>query len=82
MSIGPIQLIIFRFDDFVPTGEVLPALQRLMLIKAIRLIDMQFVGKDPAGHITSMEMSGLSPEEQLEFGAVIGGLIGAGTAGP
>ncbi len=81
MAIGPIQLIALTFEDFKPTGEILPALQAAMKSGAIRLIDLQFVGKDEDGKLTSMEMSGLSGEETIEFGAVIGGLIGAGAGG-
>jgi len=81
MAIGPIQLIALTFEDFKPTGEILPALQAAMKRGAIRLIDAQFVSKDEDGKLTSMEMSGLSGEETIEFGAVIGGLIGAGAGG-
>jgi len=81
MSVGPIQLIAIGFEDFEPTGRILPALKEAAASGAIRLIDLQFVGKDVNGSITSMEMSGLSPDEQIEFGAVIGGLLGAGMAG-
>jgi uncharacterized membrane protein len=81
MAIGPIQMIGFGFEDFEPTGKILPALNAAAASGAIRLIDLQFVGKDAEGNITSMEMSGLSPDEQIEFGAVIGGLLGAGMGG-
>ena len=81
MTVGPIQLIVLGFEDFEPTGKILPALNAAVGSGAIRLIDLQFVGKDAGGNITSMEMSGLSPDEQIEFGAVIGGLLGAGMGG-
>ncbi len=81
MAIGPIQLIALTFEDFHPTGEILPALQASMKKGAIRLIDLLFVGKDEDGRLTSMEMSGLSGEETIEFGSVLGGLIGAGAGG-
>jgi uncharacterized membrane protein len=82
MSIGPIQLLAITFDTFEPTGSVLPALQSLMEIKAIRLIDLQFLRKTQAGHVTSMEMSGLSPAEAMEFGSVIRGLLAEGAQAP
>lgn len=81
MAIGPIQLIAFGFEAFEPTGKILPALNEAVASGAIRLIDLQFVGKDAGGNITSMEMSGLSPSEQIEFGSVIGALLGAGLGG-
>jgi hypothetical protein len=81
MTIGPIQMIAYRFEHYEPTGKVLTELNKLTTAGTIRLIDVQFVSKSPEGQIMSMEMSGLSPSEQVEFGAVIGGLIGAGAAG-
>jgi uncharacterized membrane protein len=81
MTVGPIQLIALGFEDFEPTGKILPALNAAAASGAIRLIDLQFVGKSADGAITSMEMSGLSPAEQVEFGSVIGGLLGAGLGG-
>ena len=81
MSVGPIQLIAIGFEEFVPTGKILPAINAAAESGAIRLVDLQFVEKSKSGRLTSMEMTGLSPDEQIEFGAVIGGLIGAGLAG-
>ena len=81
MAVGPIQLIAIGFEDFTPTGEILPSLMEAIEGGAIRLIDLQFVSKDAGGNITSLEMSGLSEDETMEFGAVIGSLIGAGVDG-
>ena len=82
MSIGPIQLLAIGFEDFEPSGHILTELNMATEAGSIRLIDLQFVRKDPEGRITSMEMSGLSPAETIEFGAVIGGLLGMGAGGP
>ena len=81
MSVGPIQLIAFGFEEFEPTGKILAALEDAVSTGAIRVVDLQFVGKDAQGNVTAAEMSGLSPDEEIEFGAVIGGLLGAGMAG-
>jgi uncharacterized membrane protein len=81
MSVGPIQLIAIGFQDFEATGKVMPALLEAQHEGAIRIIDVQFVSKGDDGQITSMEMSGLSPNEQIEFGATIGALLGAGAGG-
>lgn len=81
MAIGPIQFMAITFDDFKHKGEILPALQSAVGSGVIRLVDLQFVRKDQAGNITSMEMSGLSSAEAAEFGSVINGLLSAG-AGP
>ncbi len=81
MTVGPIQLIALGFEEFTPTGKILPALDAAAASGAIRLVDLQFVGKDANGDVTALEMTSLSEDEEVEFGAVIGGLIGAGMAG-
>jgi hypothetical protein len=81
MAIGPIQFLAFTFREFEPGKGVLAALQRAVDSGAIRLIDLQFIHKDQAGKITTMEMSGLSTAEAVELGSVIEGLLDAGAAG-
>ena len=80
MAIGPIQFLAITFKEFQPDKGILAALRRATESGAIRLLDLQFIGKDQAGKITTMEMSGLSPAEAAEFGSVIGGLLDAGAA--
>ncbi len=81
MAIGPIQFLAITFKDFQPDKGILAALQRAADRGAIRLVDLQFIRKDEAGKITTMEMSGLSSAEAAEFGSVINGLLDAGAAG-
>lgn len=81
MSVGPIQMIALAFDDFHPTGKILAALEAATEAGAIRVVDIQYVGRDENGEIEALEMTGLSEDEEIEFGAVIGALIGAGIAG-
>ena len=81
MAIGPIQFIAVIFKEFQPDSGILAAVERATDSGAIRLIDLQFVRKDRAGKITTMEMSGLSSAQAAEFGSVIGGLLGAGAGG-
>jgi hypothetical protein len=80
MTIGPIQFVAITFKDFQPDQGVLAALQRAADRGAIRLVDLQFIRKDEAGKITTMEMSGLSSAESAELGSVIQGLLDAGAA--
>jgi len=47
----------------------------------IRLVDAMGVGKDVDGNIIAIEVTDFGEEEIIEFGAVIGGLIGAGATG-
>ena len=59
MTVGPIQLIAIGFEDFEPTGKILPALNAAVSSGAIRLIDLQFVGKDVEGNIQTKRYSPL-----------------------
>jgi uncharacterized membrane protein len=68
-----------RTDRF--RGEILHELEKLSAKGVIRIIDLLFVIKDEAGEIQALEGSPLSEEERIEFGAVIGGMLGLGSAG-
>ena len=82
MSIGPIQLIAIGFETTERfTGEILRALEAIRAKGAVRLIDLLFVAKEPSGEITALEGSWLDQEEQAQFGALIGALIGFGAEG-
>jgi hypothetical protein len=77
MSIGPIQIIAFGFertDQF--RGEVLEELANLRGRGLIRLIDLFVAVKDPSGEIIVAEMNDLTQDETVEFGRVIGKLLG------
>jgi uncharacterized membrane protein len=80
--VGPIQMIMIGFertDRF--RGEITAELERLSAKGVIRIIDLLFVMKDEAGEIKALEGSPLPEEERIEFGAVIGGLLGLGAGG-
>ena len=81
MAIGPIQLVVVGFDHPEFKGEVLDELTRLRESNTIRIIDSLAVVKDADGEVAANEMSTLTEEEQVEFGATIGALIGLGAAG-
>jgi uncharacterized membrane protein len=77
--VGPIQMIMIGFertDRF--RGEITAELERLSAKGVIRIIDLLFVMKDESGEIKALEGSPLPQEERIEFGAVIGGLLGLG----
>ena len=76
MSIGPIQLIAIGFDEPEFRGAIQRELRALRGLGLVRLIDALFVAKDDFGGMTRMEMSDLSESEKMEFGALIGGMIG------
>ena len=80
MNIGPIQLIAITFKDFAPQGKILPELLSLNELGTIRVIDLQFVQKNSSGQLSELELSGLSPEEKQQYGAVLTGLFNADAA--
>ena len=77
MTIGPVQVIIFGFDRTDQfRGEVLEELANLRGRGLIRLIDLFLAVKNPSGEVTAAEMNDLTEEESVEFGQVIGKLLG------
>lgn len=77
MTIGPIQVIVFGFertDQF--RGEVLEELALLRGRGMIRLIDLFVAVKGPDGEIKVAELTNLTEEESVEFGRVVGKLLG------
>ena len=77
MTVGPVQVIVFGFDRTDQfRGEVLKELANLRGRGLIRLIDLFLALKIPAGEIVAMELSDLTEQESVEFGQVIGKLLG------
>ena len=73
MTFGPIQLIVIGFEDNEHfQGDILRELDAVSSRGVIKLLDLLFVMKDEAGEVISLEMSDLTDEERVEFGALIG----------
>jgi uncharacterized membrane protein len=81
-EIGPVQILTVVFDGNHFKGEILPELERLKTLGLIRLIDLLFVRKDSMGAVATLTATDLDWEEAADFGAMIGGLVGWGVAGP
>src|SRR5881392_863533 len=80
MEFGPVQMLVVGFEHGKFEGEILAELKRLREQDIIRLVDLLFVNKDDDGVIATVELSDLSQEESMEFGALAGALIGLGAA--
>lgn len=77
MAVGPVQVILFGFDRTDQfRGEVLEELANLRGRSLIRLIDLFLAIKQPSGEVVAAEMNDLTEEESVEFGQVIGKLLG------
>ena len=81
LMIGPVQFVVGILEDPRFSGEIIDALNDAREKGIIRLVDAMGVGKDADGNIIAIEVIDFSEEETIEFGAVIGGLIGPGAAG-
>jgi uncharacterized membrane protein len=77
MTVGPVQVIIFGFDRTDQfRGEVLEELANLRGRGLIRLLDLFLALKDHSGEIVAVELNDLSEQESVEFGRLVGKLLG------
>jgi len=76
---GPVQMLIVGFATDALTGKVLEELKRLREADLVRLVDLLVVAKDDEGDLAVVQATDLSQEEAMEYGALIGALIGFGT---
>ena len=77
MTVGPVQVIFFGFDRTDQfRGEVLEELANLRGRGLIRLIDLFVALKEASGEIIAVELNDLTEQESVEFGRVVGKLLG------
>ncbi len=81
MTIGPVQLLVLGFSQPNFQGTIRQELERLRDNDLVRVIDAVAVQKDAKGNVTKLHESQLSTEQEAEFGAVVGALVGLGAAG-
>src|SRR5262245_1068412 len=77
-EIGPVDYMIVGFPGNQFTGEIAPALAKLVDDGIIRIIDIAFVGKDADGNSIAMEVTELDPQVQGaldDLGIEVGGLF-------
>ena len=77
-EIGPVDYMIVGFPGNQFTGEIAPALGKLVDDGTIRIIDIAFVGKDEAGNTIAMELTELDPQVQSaldSLGVEVSGLL-------
>jgi uncharacterized membrane protein len=77
---GPLQMLVIGSERTEFTGEILPELKRLSDAGIVRLVDLMVVRKD-RGELEVVQVSELDENEALEFGALIGALVGLGVGG-
>jgi hypothetical protein len=76
VSIGPVEYVLIEFPGNQFTGEIVPALGRLIDSRTVRIVDLVFIRKDENGTSTTLEfdqLDELAPFAALEGEA--GGLV-------
>jgi uncharacterized membrane protein len=76
---GPVQMLVLGFDRTEFADEVAPELARLRDAGTIRLLDVLFVRKPKGGELEVVQKSDLSHDEAVDFGAMVGALVGVGS---
>lgn len=81
MEFGPLQLFVIGFTDPQLDGRLLSALEDASNAGLIRVVDLLGVYKDEAGDVLAAEMSELTEDEAISYGAWVGSLVGLGAGG-
>jgi uncharacterized membrane protein len=81
MTLGPVQIIAIGLDNDKQRGDVARELRAASDQGIIRVIDLLAIRKEQDGSIISLGATDLSPDQRMEFGAMLGGLLGLGAAG-
>ena len=81
MNIGPLQLLVIGFADPKLDGSLLGSLADASDAGVIRVVDLLGVYKDVDGNILAAEMTDLTEDQAMEYGAWVGALVGLGAGG-
>jgi hypothetical protein len=81
IDIGPVQLIVYGFDQPKFGGGIAAELGRLKENDVVRVLDALVVHKNSEGDIRTIQVSDLTPEQAGQFGGILGGLVGLGMGG-
>lgn len=81
MAIGPMQMIVAGFKGDVMESPVIEEIFAASWSGDIKVIDLLVIEKDENGDLYGVELSDVTLEEEILYGALIGGLIGLGADG-
>jgi len=70
VSIGPVEYIAIAFQGNNFSGEIIPALKKLVDNGTIKILDLVIIRKDSDGNVEGIELSDASPQEQAALGAL------------
>ena len=78
---GPLEYVLFRFDEDRFIDEILPSLIGINQIGCVRVLDIVFITKDEGGNLEIVEISDLSEEDETAFDPLVNEYFGALTDG-
>jgi len=81
MLFGPIQLVVLGLDNDKMRGQILQELRSASQRDLIRVLDALAIRKTDTGSVISLGTSDLALEQRMEYGAIVGGLLGLGATG-
>ena len=81
MEIGPLQLLVVGFTNPKLDGSILDSLAEASDAGLIKVVDLLGVYKDENGEVLAAEMSELTEDEAMTYGAWLGALVGLGAGG-
>ncbi|HEU0028899.1 MAG TPA: DUF1269 domain-containing protein [Ktedonobacterales bacterium] len=80
-TIGPVQFIVIGLDNENLKGQIARELHAASEKGYIRVIDALAIQKRQDGSIVSLGATDLSPDQRMQYGAIVGGLMGFGATG-
>ena len=75
---GPIQIMVFGFEDFNATGAIADELAALSDAGIITIIDARFLVKESPDSLVAVRASDLTDDERDDLRAAAGALVGLG----
>jgi hypothetical protein len=78
---GPLEYVLFQFDDDRFIGEILPKMIESQEQGSVSVVDLVFIVKDEAGNLEVVEVSELADEDEALFAPLISDTLGILTAG-
>lgn len=76
--VGPIQVWLLGFEDFMATGAIADELAALSDAGVIRVVDSRFLLKDDDDELVALRVTELDETEREDLRAAAGALIGLG----
>lgn len=67
LPIGPVQVLVLGFAEPNFTGKIVAEFNRLRSLDFIRIVDALVVEKDENGDISALQVSDLTPDEEVWY---------------